>query len=77
MKQTARVFNRIYYHLSTIGGIPGAQPLLLIGIILAGASTVLDPESKNEELMVNKQLKGINNKLKNLEVNLKFIKTYY
>ena len=75
MKQTARAFNLIHYFYSTIGGIPGAQPLLLIGIILAGASTVLDPKAKNGGFMVNKQLKGINNRLKKLEVNLKLLET--
>ena len=57
------------YYSSTVGGIPGAQPLLLIGIILAGASTVLNPESRDPNFMVNKQLKVIDKRLNSLEVN--------
>ena len=63
-----------HYIFSTVGGIPGAQPLLLIGIILAGASTVLDPKSKDDNFMINKELKGISNQFKSLEVNLMLLK---
>ena len=59
-----------------MGEIPGAQPLLLIGMILAGASTVLDPEAKDGNFMINKKLKGISDQIKGLEVNLKLFKQF-
>ena len=40
-------------------------------MILAGASTVLDPKARDDNLMVNKKLKGISDQIKGLEVNFK------
>ena len=57
-----------------MGEIPGAQPLLLIGMILAGASSVLDPDASDDNLMINRKFKSISNQLKSLEVILKLLK---
>ena len=59
-------------YFRTVGGIPGAQPLLLIGIILAGASTLLDPEARDDNFGIDKKLKKISEQLKSLEVKLNF-----
>ena len=52
--------------------MPGAQPLLLIGMIMANASTVLDPESKDDNFMINRKLQGFDQEI-SLEVNLKLL----
>ena len=59
----------------TVGGIPGAQPLLLIGIILAGASTLLHPESRDDNFGIDKKLKKMSEQIKSLEVKLNFHST--